>query len=123
MSAHTPGEVLIVEDEAITRMVAADAMADDGFCVREAGDATEALEVLADDPEIGLLFTDINLPGDMDGLALTAKVHQLRPDVELVVTSGGIMVADSDLPDHGTLLPKPYSPAGLVHMVEAKLGG
>jgi CheY-like chemotaxis protein len=123
MSVDTPAVVLIVEDEAITRMVAADAMTDDGMCVREAGDATEALEVLADHPEIGLLFTDINLPGDMNGLALTAKVHQLRPDVELVVTSGGMMVADSDLPDHGTFLPKPYSPGVLVRMVEAKLGG
>jgi CheY-like chemotaxis protein len=98
-------------------------MTDDGMSVREAGDATEALEVLADHPEIDLLFTDINLPGDMDGLALTATVHQLRPDVELVVTSGGMMVADSDLPDHGTFLPKPYSPGVLVRMVEAKLGG
>jgi CheY-like chemotaxis protein len=123
MSVHSPAEVLIVEDEAITRMVAADAISDDGICVWEAGDATEALEVLSDHPEIGLLFTDVNLPGEMDGLALTAKVHQLRPDVELVVTSGATMVADSELPDHGTFLPKPYSPAGMVRMVEAKLGG
>jgi CheY-like chemotaxis protein len=123
MSVDTPAEVLIVEDEAITRMVAADAMTDDGICVWEAGDATEALEVLADHPEIGLLFTDINLPGEMDGLALTAKVHQIRPDVELIVTSGATVLTDFDLPDHGTFVPKPYNPANLVSIVEAKLGG
>jgi CheY-like chemotaxis protein len=121
MSTHTP-EVLIVEDEAITRMVAADALVDEGICVQEAGDATEALEVLADHPEVGLLFTDINLPGDMDGLALTAKVHRMRPDVKLIVTSGAVVVAEGDLPDHGTFVPKPYNTAKLVSLVQAKLG-
>ncbi len=122
MSSQTPAEVLIVEDEAITRMVAVDAMSDEGIRVLEAGDATEALAVLADHPNVGLLFTDINLPGEMDGLVLTKKVHGLRPEVELIVTSGATMVADSDLPDHGTFLPKPYHPAKLLHVVKAKLG-
>jgi DNA-binding NtrC family response regulator len=123
MDPQTPAEVLIVEDEAITRMVAADAMSDEGMCVHEAGDATEALEVLAAHPEVGLLFTDISLPGDMDGLALSAKVHQIRPDVELIVTSGATALTTSDLPDHGTFVPKPYNPATLVSIVEAKLRG
>ena len=122
MSTPPIAEVLIVEDEYITRMVAADALVDEGIGVQEAGDAAEALEVLAHHPEVGLLFTDINLPGDMDGLALTAKVHRMRPDVELVVTSGGTLVANGDLPDHGTFVPKPYNTAKLISLVRAKLG-
>jgi len=103
------------------RMVAADALTDGGIMAWEAGDADEALHVLEQHPRIGLVFTDVNMPGDMDGLGLAHEVSVVRPDVKVIVTSGATTVADRDLPGDGTFLPKPYQAQRLVNMVTAKL--
>ena len=103
-------------------MVAADALADCGLVAWEAGDADEALCVLDQHPAIGLVFTDVNVPGEMDGLVLAHLVHDRRPDVELVITSGATVVPNDDLLDHGTFLHKPYPMDRLVQIVETKLG-
>ena len=121
MEKHLAPEVLVVEDEPLTRMAAADAIGDVGLRVKVAGDAGEALHLLAQHPQVGLLFTDIDLPGDMDGLVLAEKVHSERPDVELIVTSGHTQIADADLPDSGTFLPKPYRAERLQNIVQDKL--
>ncbi len=121
MTSPIPREVLVVEDEPLVRMVAADALADCGIMAWEAGDASEALSLLAEHPAIGLVFTDINMPGDMDGLALAREVHLRRPDVGLIVTSGAMNVLDEKLPDSGTFLPKPYPADRLARIVAAKL--
>ena len=121
MTASIPREVLVVEDEPLVRMVAADALADSGIMAWEAADAGEALHMLDEHPAIGLVFTDINMPGDMDGLHLAHEVHQRRPDVGLIVTSGAKSVSDEELPDSGTFLPKPYPTERLVSIVSAKL--
>ncbi len=121
MEKQLPREVLVVEDEPMTRMVAADAISEVGVKVYEASDAGEALHILCEHPQVGLLFTDIELPGGMDGRALAEEVHCVRPDVELVVTSGTNDIADSDLPDHGTFLSKPYRTEHLQNVVRKKL--
>lgn len=121
MAKRKSPEVLVVEDQFPTRMVAADAISAMGLCVREAGDADEAMQALADHPEIGVLFTDIQMPGLMNGLGLAERIHHDRPDVELIVTSGGHNVEDSDLPDNGTFLSKPYHTSRLVEIVGEKL--
>ena len=121
MVTGIPKEVLIVEDEPLIRMEAADALADRGIMAWEAGDAGEALHVLEEHPDIGLVFTDVNMPGDMDGLKLAHEVSQRRPDVRLIVTSGAVRVADEELPDHGTFLPKPYPTERMVSIVVRKL--
>src|SRR4028119_634769 len=100
-------EALVVEDEPITRMVATDAITEVGLKVHEADDADEALRILAEHPEVSLLFTDVDLKGDTNGLVLARDVHDARPDVELIVTSGTNFLGDSDLPDSGTFLAKP----------------
>jgi DNA-binding NtrC family response regulator len=79
------------------------------------------LRVLADHRDVDVLFTDVNMPGDMDGLALAECVHQLHPNVELVVTSGKAVIADSALPDEGTFLRKPYGFEELTQAIERKL--
>lgn len=122
MKKGIPREVLVVEDEPMIRMVAADALADSGIMAWEAADSAEALAVLDEHPAIGCVFTDINMPGDMDGLDLAHEVHVRRPDIGLIITSGAVTVADADLPDHGTFLPKPYPPERLVSIVARKLG-
>lgn len=121
MTFDNPREVLVVEDEPLIRMGAADALADEGIMAWEAADAVEALHVLREHPSIGLVFTDVNMPGEMDGLELAHEVSARRPDVALIVTSGAVTIADEDLPDHGSFLPKPYPAKCLVSIVAKKL--
>jgi DNA-binding NtrC family response regulator len=121
MLTNIPREVLVVEDEPLIRMVAADALADCGIMAWEAADAGEALHVLSEHPAIGLVFTDVNMPGQMSGLDLAHEVNARRPDVELIVTSGAVTLADEELPDSGTFLPKPYPTDRLVRIVVRKL--
>lgn len=113
--------VLIVEDEFVTRMVAADAMTDIGLQVLEAGDADEALHEIKEHPNVSILFTDVQMPGKMSGLDLAEKIHESWPHVELIVTSASEEIEDADLPDHGTFIRKPYNTSQLVDAVAKKL--
>lgn len=119
----SPKEVLVVEDEPLVRIAAADALVDRGIMAREAGNASEALQALDNHPQIGVVFTDINMPGEPDGLGLAEQVSVERPDVEIIVTSGARQMRDEDLPDDGVFLAKPYTPERLVQVVEQKLQG
>ncbi len=121
MAASDQPAVLVVEDEPFIRFVAVDVLAETGLPLFEAGDADEALAVLDAHPEIKLLFTDINMPGDMDGLRLAECVHESRPNVRLVVTSGKNRLSDADIPDDGTFLPKPYGSRQLLEAVRSQL--
>ena len=121
MHGSLPKEVLVVEDEPMTRIVAADALVERGIMAWEAGDADEALQALERHPRIGLVFTDVSMPGDTDGLALAHRVSLSHPELELIVTSGAATVADEDLPEGGTFLPKPYRPDRLADIIAEKL--
>jgi CheY-like chemotaxis protein len=121
MLGQVPKEVLLVEDEALTRIVTADAISEKGVMVWEASDADEALRLLDRKPHIGVLFTDVSMPGEVDGLELARRVHEARPEVELIVTSGAIKVDDEDLPDNGTFVQKPYRPEQIAQLVTEKL--
>jgi DNA-binding NtrC family response regulator len=123
MTDNSPKEVLVVEDEPLVRIAAADALVDHGIVAREAGDASEALQALDEHPAIGVVFTDINMPGQPDGLGLAKQVSVERPDVEIIVTSGARQLSDEEVPDDGVFLAKPYSPERLVQVVEKKLQG
>jgi two-component system, response regulator PdtaR len=123
MTSPLPLEVLVVEDEPLVRMVAADAISAGGIRAWEAGDAVEALQILEKRPQIRLVVTDVNMPGEIDGLELAEKLSTERPDIRLIVTSGQVYVPDEELPDHGTFLPKPYRTEHLVSLVERKLDG
>lgn len=103
------------------RMVAVDALEDRGFSIVEASDAREALEVLEHTPGIALIFTDINMPGDIDGMDLAAEVAKRWPQIEIIVTSGGVRLSSKEIPDNGIFLPKPYSTHHLTELVTEKL--
>ena len=120
VNPQQPPVILVVEDEPFTRMGAVDAISDAGLESFEAGDACEALRVLEGHPQVTILFTDVNMPGPMDGLALAERVHDLRPDVELIVTSGARRVATDEMPDNGTFLPKPYASQQLITLINRK---
>jgi len=108
-SARMPATVLIVDDEPLIRMVAAEAFADAGFMVREAATGEDALEILVADRSIDALFTDINMPGRLDGLGLAQRARCSRPHLAVVVTSGRIP-RPCGLSETIGFLAKPYSP-------------
>lgn len=114
-----PISILVVDDEPLIRMYAVDVLEDAGFVVFEAGDAEEALRLLDERPQIKVLFTDINMPGKFDGLELARRVHSLRSDVQLIITSGRQRPADSDIPDSGAFVAKPYDGAAITRLIVA----
>ena len=108
-SASKRPVVLIVEDEFLLRIDAADMIAAAGFEVVQAGNADEAIEILESRADITVVFTDIQMPGSMDGLKLARAVRGRWPPIKIVATSGRVRIEPQDLPDGGRFLPKPYS--------------
>lgn len=103
--------VLIVEDEVLVRMVVAEYLRDCGFMVIEAGNAQEALALFKADIDVDAVFSDIQMPGEMDGFGLARWLRQHRPGVKVILTSGAASNAANkaaDLCHDGPLLPKPY---------------
>jgi len=111
--------ILVVEDECFIRMNAAEIVQDDGLEVLEASNAAEALEILRSHPEVAVLFTDIDMPGDMTGLELADRVHRQRPEIQLLVTSGRARPKAAEIADNGVFLAKPYSADDLTSAIRA----
>jgi CheY-like chemotaxis protein len=112
--------VLVVEDEPIVRMYAVDLLEEAGYDVIEAGDAEQALSKIGMFPHVALMFSDINMPGQMDGFALAREVHRLRPDIRLILTSGK-MAAEKGMPEVDAFVPKPYTADRLTTLFRAAL--
>jgi CheY-like chemotaxis protein len=102
--------VLVVEDEFLLRMHAVETIEAAGFEVVEATNGDEAIAILESRFDISVVFTDIQIPGSMDGLKLAQAVRGRWPPIKIVATSGRITVTQSDLPVGGRFLAKPYSP-------------
>jgi CheY-like chemotaxis protein len=101
--------VVVADDEPLIRAVAMDALADCGFTVIEASGADEVLGLLQSHaPEIDMLFTDIHMPGCMDGLALAQLASRHWPWIAVLVASGEARPASGQIPAGGRLLAKPY---------------
>src|SRR6476661_10850635 len=100
-------KVLVVEDEMILRMRAVDIVEDAGFCPVEAINADEAIQILESRDDISLLFTDIQMPGSMDGLKLAHAAHRRWPHIKIILVSGQIAVTDADKPTVRQLFPNP----------------
>jgi CheY-like chemotaxis protein len=120
-SASLSPAVLIVDDEPLIRMAAADTVADAGVTPFEAADGGEALELLAEHPEIALVVTDVEMPG-MDGVTLARRACTLRPELGIIVTSARGEASRSDLPGGGAFLAKPYGTRQLLALIRDKLG-
>jgi CheY-like chemotaxis protein len=101
--------VLVVEDDLLIRMSAAD-MVESADCIAvEAANADEAVSILEARSDISVVFTDIQMPGSMDGLKLAAAVRDRWPPIKIIATSGQVRVDGDMLPSGGRFLPKPYS--------------
>jgi CheY-like chemotaxis protein len=103
--------VLVVEDEALIRLNISDELTELGFEVFEAANAGEAVELLKRHREIHVLFTDIDMPGDVDGLQLAQLVRTRWPPIKIIVTSGKHSYSHDELPVEGRFIPKPYDTA------------
>ena len=105
--------VLVVEDDFLLRMSATAMIEEAGFEVVEAGNADEAITMLESRSDIRLVFTDIQMPGSMDGLKLAAAVKGRWPPIKIIATSGRHLIRDSDLPEGALFLSKPYTSEGI----------
>ena len=114
--------VLIVEDEWLLRFSGAEMVADAGFEVVEAGNADEAIAILEARTDIRIVFTDIQMPGSMDGLRLARFVRDRWPPIELVATSGRVTITEGDLPERGVFIPKPYTAATIAEVFGSLAG-
>lgn len=101
--------VLVVEDEALLRMNTVYELSDQGLDVMEAANAREAIDIFKSGRRFECLFTDVDMPGDVDGLELALMVKNAWPPIDIIVTSGHRGVTQEDLPPSGVFVGKPYS--------------
>lgn len=110
--------VLVVEDESLVRMNATMMLRDAGYTIFEADSGASGLAQLKLHPEIRIVFTDINMPGEFDGLELARQVHLLRPDVHLILTSGLMRPGAQEL-SCGDFIAKPYDDGMVTDLIRA----
>ncbi len=115
--------ILIVDDEPLLRMLAVEIAEEAGFVVLEAGDADEAVAVLETHPDIALLFTDINMPGSMDGLKLAHAVRGRWPSIKILVVSGQVKLCLSNLPSNSHFMGKPYRAEAMIEELHSLVAG
>jgi two-component system, response regulator PdtaR len=118
-----PIAVLVVEDDAMIRMIAAESLEDEGFQVIEAASAEEAIRALENGQPIAAVFTDINMPGAMDGLDLAHFVKDRRPSIKLLLTSGRRRLPVTELPSQSRFVLKPYRPDEIAATLRDMIGG
>src|SRR3954453_2909422 len=117
-----PAVVLVVEDELLLRMRAVDMVEDAGFTSVEAVDADEAVAILESRSDISLLFTDIQMPGSMDGLKLAHAVHRRWPPIRIVIVSGRLKLADLDIPADSCFFGKPLEAGVMIAHMRSVIG-
>jgi CheY-like chemotaxis protein len=120
--ADSPPVVLIVEDDPLLRMFAVEVVEEAGFVALEAGDADEAVALLESRPDISVLFTDVDMPGSMDGLKLAHAVRDRWPPIKILLVSGKVRPQPSELPSNSGFVVKPYRAAAMVEQLRSIVG-
>lgn len=125
MSSDQPAvpNVLIVEDEMVLRMRAVDIVEDAGFNAVEAVNADEAMSILESRSDISLLFTDIQMPGTMDGLKLAHAVHDRWPGIKIILVSGRINPTEAEKPEDSRFFGKPIGVTQMISQLQEMIGG
>jgi two-component system, response regulator PdtaR len=106
--------ILVVDDDSFLRMLTVEFVNEAGFETLEACDADQAIAILESNSKITVLFTDINMPGSMDGLKLAHVVSNRWPTTEILIASGHVRLRQADLPPNGRFLRKPYPAAMMI---------
>jgi two-component sensor histidine kinase/CheY-like chemotaxis protein len=121
-SVPTPPKVLVVEDEMLLRMRAVDIVEDAGFTAIEAMNADEALAILESRSDVDLLFTDIQMPGSMDGLKLAHAVYERWPSIKIILVSGKLLPTDSERPTDSRFFGKPLEVKQMIAEIREMIG-
>ncbi|MBA1349716.1 response regulator [Rhizobium sp. WYCCWR 11146] len=106
--------VLVVEDSTIIRMGAVDLVVSAGYEALEACDADEAIGILESRDDVDLVFTDVQMPGTMDGIKLSHYINDRWPPVRLIVASGAAILEESSLPTGSRFFSKPYDSHAII---------
>ena len=109
--------VLVVEDEFFSRLHAVD-LVEAGYRAIEASNADEAIAILESRKDIRIVFTDIDMPGSMDGLKLARAVRDRWPPIDLILTSGHFDVPENKIPERGLFFSKPYRDQEIVSALQ-----
>jgi CheY-like chemotaxis protein len=117
-----PAVVLVVEDEMLLRMRAVDMVEDAGYTSVEAVDADQAVAILESRSDIALLFTDIQMPGSMDGLGLAHSVHERWPPIKIIMVSGQLKLASIDIPADCRFFGKPLEAGEMIAEMRSMIG-
>jgi two-component sensor histidine kinase/ActR/RegA family two-component response regulator len=120
--AEPRANVLVVEDEMVLRLRAVDIVEDAGFTAVEAVNADQALAILESRSDIALLFSDIQMPGSMDGLTLAHAVHARWPSIKIVLVSGQVKLSDSDRPADSRFFGKPLEMKEMIAELQEMVG-
>jgi DNA-binding response OmpR family regulator len=114
--------VLVVEDEFWVMQDVAEILAEHGYESLCARNGDEALPLLEQRPDVKVVFTDVNMPGRVDGLSLAREVSRRWPWMDVLITSGRVREDDIDLRPDWPFIPKPYDPKTVVKRIGALLG-
>ena len=117
-----PAVVLVVEDEMLLRMRAVDMVEDAGYTSVEAVDADEAVAILESRSDIALMFTDIQMPGSMDGLKLAHAVRKRWPPIKIILVSGQLTPAIIDIPADSRFYGKPLGAKEMIAEMQNMIG-
>ena len=117
-----PAVVLVVEDEMLLRMRAVDMVEDAGYTSVEAVDADEAVAILESRSDIALMFTDIQMPGSMDGLKLAHAVRKRWPPIKIILVSGQLQPAIIDIPADSRFYGKPLGAKEMIAELQNMIG-
>lgn len=121
MPDDTKPAILVVEDDTLIRMFGVDVLEEAGFDVLEAGNADDAVAILSEHDNVQLLFSDIDMPGSMDGVDLAQLVHDRWPTIRLLLTSGHHRLQDSAVLDDGKFVRKPWTQEMLIRKIREML--
>jgi CheY-like chemotaxis protein len=116
-----PAVVLVVEDEMLLRMRAVDMVEDAGYTSVEAVDADEAVAILESRSDIALMFTDIQMPGSMNGLELAHAVHERWPPIKIILVSGQVTPATIDIPADSRFHGKPLEAKEMIAEIQSMI--
>jgi len=116
-----PPVVLVVEDEMLLRMRAISMVEDAGCTSVEAVDADEAVEILESRSDIVLMFTDIQMPGSMDGLKLAHAVYERWPPIKIILVSGQMKLSKADIPADARFFGKPLEATEMIAEIKDML--
>jgi CheY-like chemotaxis protein len=118
----SPPNILVVEDEMALRMRAVDIVQDAGFNPVEAVNADEALSILESRSDISLLFTDIQMPGSIDGLKLAHAVNKRWPAIKIILVSGQVKLSDTEKPADSRFFGKPLEVKAIIAELQQMVG-